>query len=199
MLTPAQQKVKQELEELQAAGRLYHRSQPEVHASQPYSYKKKVLPLIGILLIFLLVVLYLLHPQRSETVTYLVKEQHLYRQSEKLLNEALNGQTMNYQDAQMKQIELWKKLSVLDSPARFQDHKLDLLHVMEQQQEVLIEIAAGKNRNSVPFNQNMIELHVREELAFDSLRSALKREKFKYETFKDGTIHYWVHSKIYTY
>ncbi|PFO00010.1 hypothetical protein COJ85_18445 [Bacillus sp. AFS076308] len=199
MLTPAQQKVKQELEELQAAGRFHHKAPLEFHAPQPSSLKKWMLPLVVILLILLLVVMYLFHPNQSETVDYLVKEQHLYRQSEKLLNETLYEKPVDYQEAKMKQIELWKKLSELDSPSGLHDHKLDLLHVMEQQQEVLVDLTASKNIDSATFNQKMIELKVRQELAFDSLRTALERDKFKYETLEDGTVRYWVHSKIYTY
>jgi len=199
MLTPAQQKVKQELEELQAAGRFHHKAQQEFHAPQPSSLKKWMLPLVGMLLILLLVVMYLFHSNQSETVAYLVKEQHLYQQSEKLLNETLYEKPVDYQEAKMKQIQLWKKLSELDSPSRLHDHKIDLLDVMEQQQEVLIYLTASKNIDSATLNQKMIELQVRQELAFDSLRTALERDKFKYETLEDGAVRYWVYSKIYTY
>ncbi|MCM3727705.1 hypothetical protein M3226_18715 [Neobacillus cucumis] len=199
MLTPAQQKVKQELEELQAAGKFHHKAQQEFHTPQPSSLKKWMLSFVGILLILLLVVMYLSDPNESETVAYLVKEQHVYRQSEKLLNETLYEHPVDYQEAKMKQIQLWIKLSELNSTSRLHDHKLDLLHVMEQQQEVLIDLVASKNIDSATINQKMIELQVRKELAFDSLRAALERDNFTYETLEDGSVRYWVHSKIYTY
>jgi hypothetical protein len=199
LLTPAQQKVKQELEELQAAGRFYHTEETGQLAPRPSSLKKWFVLTAGFVLILLLVVIYLFHPNQSDTAAYLTKEQHVYRESEQLLNRALSGQTVNYCEAKAEQIHLWKKLSALDPPSRLQAHKLDLLHVMEQQQEILTYLDVSKNTNAAAINHKLIELQVKQELAVDSLRSALEREKIRYEKLEDGTVHYWVHSKVYIY
>lgn len=198
MLTPAQQKVKQELEELQAAGRLYHSEETGSHAPHPSSKKKWVI-LAVFLLSLLMAVLSLFHPNQSDLTAYLTKEKLLYRQSEQLLNQTLSGQTVDYREAKTEQLHLWKKLSVLDSPSRLQAHKIDLLHVMEQQQEILTYLDVSKNTNAAALNHKLIELQVKQGLAMDSLRSALEHEKIKYEPLEDGTVQFWVQSKAYVY
>ena len=199
MLTPAQQKVKQELEELQAAGRFYHAEETGSFTPHPSSMKKWVILAAGFLLTLVMAVLYSFHPNQSDLAAYLSKEQLLYRQSEQLLNQALSGQTADYREAKADQIHLWKKLSALDPPSRLQAHKLDLLHVMEQQQEILTYLEFSKVTNTATLNHKIIELQVKQELAMESLRSALEREKIKYELIEDGRVQFWVQSKVYTY
>ncbi|MBT2657251.1 hypothetical protein J7E81_18805 [Bacillus sp. ISL-18] len=199
MLTPAQQKVKQELEELQAAGRFYHAEKTGSLTPHPSSMKKWVILAAGFLLILLMAVLYSFHPNQSDLAAYLTKEQLLYRQSEQLLNQALSGHTVDYREAKAEQIHLWKRLSALDPPSRLQAHKLDLLHVMEQQQEILTYLDVSKVSNTATLNHKIIELRVKQELVMESLQSALEREKIKYERLEDGTVHYWVDSRVYTY
>ncbi|ULT56465.1 hypothetical protein L1999_26055 [Neobacillus drentensis] len=199
MLTPAQQKMKQELEELQAAGRFYHAEETGSLTPHPSSMKKWVILAAGFLLILLMAVLYSFHPNQSDLAAYLTKEQLLYRQSEQLLNQTLSGQTVNYREAKAEQIHVWKKLSALDPPSRLQAHKLDLLHVMEQQQEILTYLEFFKVTNTAALNHKIIELQVKQELAMESLRSALEREKIKYERLEDGTVQFWVNEKVYTY
>ncbi|MEH7094825.1 hypothetical protein [Neobacillus vireti] len=199
MLTPAQQKMKQELEELQAAGRFYHVEETRSLTPQPSSMKKWIILAAVFLLGLLMAVLYLFHSNQSNLAAYLTKEQLLYRQSEQLLNQTLSGGTVDYRDVKAEQIHLWKKLSALDPPSRLQAHKLDLLHVMEQQQEILTYLQLSKDTNTAALNHKIIELQIKQGLAMESLRSALEREKINYELLEDGTVHYWVDSKVYTY
>ncbi len=201
MLTPAQQKVKQELEELQANA-LFHQDNETVTPVQPSSKKKWIYITMGssaLILLFSLAIIGIWTTNQTKVVPYLASEQQYKRQSEKLLNDCLENNTTDLNQAKREQAELLKKVKDLRAPSSLKNHQQDFLAVMEKQQEILTYLATTKSRSSITLNKKLIDLHVKQELAVDSLLQSFDREKMKYILHEDGSVHYWVNSKAYQY
>ncbi|EKN71502.1 hypothetical protein BABA_01335 [Neobacillus bataviensis LMG 21833] len=197
MLTAAQHKLKRELEELQANA-LFHSEPEPFPPARKNVMKKRVYITMGILAVIVICSFFMmsiLTPNHKKIVSYLSSEQQYYRKSEKLFSEYTLG------DEQIKsdQDALLKKVSILETPSGLKDHKQDVLDVMEQQKEMLTLFANSGNSNLLTLNKKLMELHVKQELALDSLLKVFKREKMRYIINEDGTIQYWVDGKVYTY
>jgi len=201
MLTATQKKVKQELEELQA-NVLYHPEPGTVPPARKNSMKKRVYITIGIFALIIIcsfLMIKFLTPNYKKTVTYLKIEQNYYRQSEKLLVECMEKNIVEVGKAKADQDALLKKMYALETPSDLKDHKQDLLDVLEQQQEILTLLSKTTKSNSLTLNKKIMELHVKQELALDSLLKAFEREKIKYILNEDGTIQYRVNGNVYEY
>jgi hypothetical protein len=192
MLTPAQQKIRQELEELQVKGRSFSEKVPETptkrRAKINWSYY-----LLGLLLLCaasaLLYKEYVV-PKRESVFTFLTKIQSYEEQSKQLVKGVANGQVPSGQ-VRKKQQDLLKNVIHLGTPSSFYEYKKDMISVMEQRLVILSNTSVSQ--------KSLTELSVREELALDSLRTAFDREQIKYLQKDDGSIQYWIHSKSYLY
>ncbi|MFJ7729582.1 hypothetical protein ACIQXV_26215 [Neobacillus sp. NPDC097160] len=201
MLTTAQQKVKQELEELQANALFHHEPEP-AQSNQQRSMKKRAYITIGIFALMIIITFLMIEfltPTHEKTISYLAIEQQYNRQSEKLLSDCKELHTADIENAKADQTALLKKVKALETPSSLQDHKHDLLDVMKQRQDILTYLASAKNSNSLTLNKKLIELNIKQELALDSLRKAFDREKIKYLMHENGTIQYWVNGNVYEY
>lgn len=201
MLTTAQQKVKQELEELQANALFHHEPEP-ASSSQQRSMKKRTYITIGIFVLMIIITFLLIEfltPTHENTISYLAIEQQYNRQSEKLLSDCMELNTAEFENAKSDQTALLKKVTALEAPSSLQDHKHDLLDVMKQRQDIITYLASSKNSNSLTLNKKLIELNIKQELALDSLRKAFDREKIKYIMHENGTFQYWVNGEVYQY
>jgi len=202
MLTSAQQKVKQELEELQANA-IFHHEPETLPPTQKHPRKKWFYVTIGfftfIIIISSIFMIKLLTHSHENTISYLAIEHKYYRQSEKLLNECVEDNTADIEKKNEDHAALLKKVNALETPSSLKGHRQDLLDVIEQRQDILIFLAAANNSNSLTLNKKLIELNIKQELAFDSLVKAFEREKIKYILNEDGTIQYRVNGNVYEY
>ena len=202
MLTPAQQKVKKELEELQVNA-YFHHDTPPYPPTPPYPSKKKwvylTIGIFSLILVSSLTLFSILTPNHTKIVSYLAKEQQYSRESEKLLNDSMETNFGNIQLARSEQAQLVVRMTALPVPSSLKHHKQDFLSVMEQQQDILSYLTLSKNPNPDKVNKKLIELHVKQELATDSLLTALDKEDIRYGIDATGAVQYWVHSKAYHY
>jgi hypothetical protein len=192
MLTPAQQKIRQELEELQVKGRSLSEKVPET----PTKHRAKIkwsYYLLGLLLLCaacaLLYKEYVV-PKRESVFTFLTKIQSYEEQSKQLVKGVADGQAPSGQ-VRKKQQDLLKNVIHLGAPSSFYEYKKDMISVMEQRLVILSNTSVSQ--------KSLTELSVREELALDSLRTAFDREQIKYLQKDDGSLQYWIHSKSYLY
>ncbi|ETI69654.1 hypothetical protein [Neobacillus vireti] len=194
MLTAAQQKVKQELEELHAKGHFHKEVECSSPASKP-SKKKWILSLIGVLLFCSFMIIHFSFSNHEEIVSYLTIEQNYSEQSVQLLNDILEKRNLD-QEAQEVQTKFLSKEMEVKAPASFKNHHQDMIAAMEQRLTI-VSYLAGKNIDPVRLNKYLIELDVKQELAADSLLKAFDREKIEYVVKDDGTVQYWINSKSY--
>lgn len=196
MLTPAQQKIRRELEELHLKGLLRGKDEQLVHK------RRTKLAWLFISLTALLLVSPLLARfyKTSESVRihqYLLEVHQLEQESSVLFGEeavsnnrldGLSPNTASFADLKKLQslVDKSKKLKV---PRGLEDHKQDMTAVMEQR------ITAMKS----PTKRNLVTLDVKIGLARDSLAKALKEEKVRYKVLDDDTIQFWIDNKVYQY
>lgn len=195
MLTPAQQKVKQELEELHANG-LFNK---EVECNSPASkrsMKKLIFSLTAFLLLCSFIILNLSFSNHEEIVSYFKIEQNYSRESGQLLNDILEKRNLDLQEAKAAQAKFLSKERAIKTPASFKNHHQDMIAVMEHRLTI-ISYLAGKNIDPVRLNKYLMELDVKQELAADSLLKAFEQEKIDYVVQDDGTVQYWINSKSY--
>ncbi|WHY85461.1 hypothetical protein QNH39_23065 [Neobacillus novalis] len=195
MLTAAQQKVKQELEELHANGHF----QKEVKFNSPAnkrSKKKRIFLLIGVLLFCLFIIIYFSSSNHEEIVSYLAIEQNYTEQSAQLMNDVIEKRNLDLQEAKETQTKFLSNEIAVKAPASFKNHHQDMIAAMEQRLTILSYLA-GKNIDPVRLNKYLIELDVKQELAADSLLTAFEREKIEYVVQDDGTVQYWINSTSY--
>jgi flagellar basal body-associated protein FliL len=192
MLTPAQQKVRQELEELQAIGRsLQNNDQVSSTIKRP---RKKWI-LVGLLLfifaISILAISYHNNAKHEDIESYLTRAKSYDEQSKQLLRRCIDGAVTEQfmLQAKSKQKELVRESKQLAAPPNFKDHHQDFIQLMEQRLTIL---------QTLP-KKNLIPLDVQQELMKDSLVKAFKRENITYILEEDGTIQYWIKSKFYQY
>lgn len=197
MLTPAQQKVKQELEELQVNGLLLSdRNHEPLSKKKPTSYRYFYIMTI-LFLISAGSVYYIktVNNQHAGVKVYLTKVQAYNQLSEKLLEAVMKNQKAapeQIRKAAATQNQLVQKTEALDAPASFKEHKQDLIEVIKQRESVLLSLAASKQAS-------LLELNVKQELAKESFEKALEKENITYQLQEDGTVVYWVHTKSYQY
>ena len=191
MLTPAQQKIRRELEELQFNGRFA--------ASEKIDLPKKTSPrlrtflIIGIFFLFVALIAVTgnlfkenkLHGQEMMK-HYVTKELTLNLQSDQLLKSCLANIDTN--QAQTKQRKLLLMSHTLSAPVDLKDHREDFLDVMGARLSVITYLNGPKKTNDI--NRLLNELTVKQELAKESLLQALNRRQIKYIWNADGTIQF---------
>jgi len=198
MLTPAQQKVKQELEELQVKAIIQCRDEatPNKRPKKPWYY---ILSGICIVIISSFLLLDLSTANQEEVVSYLKVEQSYNKRSTNLFINITEKDPTRLQQAVDKQAELLQKVNDLKAPASLGVHKQDLLKVMQQRLDLLTYLAEEENRNEIQVNKKFLELKVSRGIAIENLTSALDKAEIKYTQEEDGMIQYWVDSKVYQY
>jgi hypothetical protein len=194
MLTPAQQKVKQELEELQLKPQIQPYDEETFSNKSP---RKKWAYLITGFCAVVIISSFLLQDFTTSTqdkiVSYLKVVQTYNQQSSNLLKQVTEQETGNFHQAIKKQAELVQKVNNLKAPAELNKHKQDLLDVMQQR------LAEAKNRDAFQINKKLLKLKVAQGLASERLANTFDREKIKYVQQEDGTMEYWVDKKVYQY
>lgn len=192
MLTPAQQKIRQELEELQVKGRLHPEKVPETPTKNHPKIKRSYYLLVLFLLIAACLLLYKenIVPKHESVYAFLTKIQSYEDQSKQLVKGVADGPAPS-ELVRKTQQDLLNNVIHLDAPSSFYEYKKDMISVMEQRLVIL--------SNSTVSQKSLTELIVKEELALDSLRTAFDREQIKYIQKDDGSLQYWIHSKSYLY
>lgn len=192
MLTPAQQKIRQELEEFQVRGLTLPNHVNEAPSKQ---LSKKNWTSIGLLFFlfacsFLATAIYK-HQGHENIETYLARIQAYDEQSDQLLKHSIGvpASDQSVLQALSTQKDLLTKTKEIEAPPSFKDHQQDFITLMEQRLTIL---------HSLP-KKKVIALDVQQELVKDSLVKAFQKEKIKYILQEDGTIQYWLNSKSYQY
>jgi hypothetical protein len=201
MLTPAQQRVKQELDELKAFGQ-FHREDENIASSKKHSSNKWFYIIFGIILFtiaFSFLLVGILNPSQGKVLSYLEEECKYNKESAKLLKDDLDETTANRLDSRTEQANLLKKMKALIVPPGFDEHNRDLIAVMEQRLAISAYLRKTKSTNIAQLDKYLLELNVRQELALDSLTKAFANEKIKYTSLDDGSLKYWVNGKSYRY
>jgi hypothetical protein len=199
MLTPAQQKVKQELEELQLKAPL----KPKDEEPSPLKiHRRRWFYMMGgifavIISIFILQDLF--STSHEEIVSYLKVEQSYNNQSSNLLNGIIEQDSASLQQAVEKQAVLVQKVKKLKAPAVLRIHKQYLLDVMQHRLDLITYLAETTNRDTFQVNKAVLKLKISQGLAAERLTNAFDRENIKYIEQQDGTIEYWVDTKAYQY
>jgi hypothetical protein len=205
MLTEAQQKVKHELEELKANAQMqYYGKKSFVHKTS--SFKKPVIALIGISLLFLTFVMVLFSistPHHNKLKDYITEEQE-YNQLSNKLTAAGYAETAHYDKNYVQQVsskysQILIEVRKMPVPAELKAHKQDFIKVMEQRAAILALVADAKTRDTVQVNRLLLELDIKQELAKESLLKAFDREKIKYLENEDGSVQYWINRESYQF
>jgi hypothetical protein len=196
MLTPAQQKIRQELEELQVKGLLLPKQQPSPPRARRHR-KSWPLYLIGILLLSIICsVNYIksFKQQHEMMADYLIKVQAYNAKSIDLLKGSMDnsGTQEDLNQAITEQNQLLQNTIKLAAPKTFHEHHQDFIEVMKLREIILTSHVRTKKATS-------LELNVKQELAKDSFSRALVKEKIRYRTLEDGTIQFWIQAKSYQY
>ncbi|WP_423799701.1 hypothetical protein [Neobacillus sp. SAB-20_R2A] len=203
VLTPAQQKVKQELEELKANGSYRDQliSENPIPA-KTNSHKNWIFAALGIILLILfssLLTMNLAGLKNEKIVSFLKKEQRYHRESSTLLEDCLENRAPNLQADKAKQNDLVTMLKDLPVPSGFRDYKQELLSVYEQRLFIITYLAETKTIDHGLLQKFLIELDVKQELAKDSLLKAFDSQKIKYHVQENKAIEYWINGKSYLY
>ncbi|MEH7075116.1 hypothetical protein [Neobacillus drentensis] len=199
MLTTAQQKVKQELEELQLKA-LAH---PQPKIALPHKRNSSNKLIFTIITIILLVISWSLFlkdlwiPKQSGTVSYLTKVLDYNEQSETVLNDVLTGKSGSIGQSRAKQKNLLTKVNQLKTSKSFHEHQQDLSDVIEQRLNIMTSIENTNHLDQLQLDKDLVELRVKQELAADSLIKGFEREKIVYQRKENGIIQYWINSKSY--
>ncbi|WP_413306981.1 hypothetical protein AA0X95_06795 [Bacillus sp. 1P10SD] len=202
MLTPAQQKVKQELEELQLKA-LVHQNEQGIPDKKLYSkkwiYIIVIVAICAVTISSFILLLDFSTDTQEEIASYLEIEQGYAKQSAELFNEITEKDSNSLQESGILQAKIQKKVHSLAAPASLREHKSDLLDVIQQRRDIISYLTEKHNNNSIQLNKKIIELSIKEEMAADSLLKAFDREKIQYDTQEDGTVQYRVNSATYQY
>ncbi|WP_144554185.1 hypothetical protein [Bacillus sp. X1(2014)] len=200
MLTTAQQKVKQELEELQLKA-FIHPNDKTVSPSKRHSSKKRIILITGFILLMVTCSLFLKNfwTQKELGITsYLTKVYDYNHQSETILNNFLNGTLGNLAQSLAEQENLLVKVKNLKTPSNFQEHQQDLIAVIQHRLDMMKYLKGPIHSDQIQLSQSLIELRVKQELAADSLIKGFKQGKIKYKQKENGTVQYWINSKSYS-
>lgn len=206
MLTAAQQKVKQELEELKANGQ-YHRPADEIiPPTKTPTLKKHVFSMIGIGFILLSFAIFV---SRGSSMNqemfneFLMKEQEYNQASIQLAATvdvvAVNLDTSNLQQVTKKHTELLMKVKEMPVPPELKAHKQDFIRVVDQRESILSSLIGTKKVDQTQMNKFLLELDIKQELAMESLVKAFDQEEIEYLVNDDGTIQYWINNESYQF
>ena len=199
MLTPAQQKVKQELEELQVKATIQRRDEEPAPNKRPKKTWFYILGGICTVIISSFLLQDFSTANQEKIASYLKVEQAYNKRSTNLFIKITEKDTTKLQQAVVKQAELLQIVNELKAPANLSLHKQDLLKVMQQRLDLLTYLAEEENRNEIQVNKKFLELKVSRGIAIENLTSALDKAEIKYTQEEDGMIQYWVDSKVYQY
>lgn len=206
MLTAAQQKVKQELEELKANGQ-YHRPADEIiPPTKTPTLKKHVFSMIGIGFILLSFAIFV---SRGSSMNqemfneFLMKEQEYNQASIQLAATvdavAVHLDTSNLQQVTKKHTELLMKVKEMPVPPELKAHKKDFIRVVDQRESILSSLIGTKKVDQTQMNKFLLELDIKQELAMESLVKAFDQEEIEYLVNDDGTIQYWINNESYQF
>ncbi|WP_462410939.1 hypothetical protein [Neobacillus sp. Marseille-QA0830] len=201
MLTQAQQKVKQELEELKVNG-ILHDETVTVSPVFVQPISKWPFILIGLLAIGFILCYFAVNmavPSTQSIQNYLSKELELNQKSASLLADVTSKITSDPQQAINAQQKLWDKANDLSAPAGFKEHHQDFLVMMEHRYTILSHLAVSSPLDHHSLNRYQIELEVKQELALDSLIRAFDKQDIEYQIREDGSIQYWINQKPFEY
>ncbi|MGG1396560.1 hypothetical protein ABE288_01465 [Bacillus salipaludis] len=204
MLTPAQQKIRQELEELQIKGLLQteqKNNHPEI--VQQSNREKRGFRITGtVLFIFVLLIFSLaLYNKKSienkeAFISYLAKAQDLNEKGDRVLAN-IQSEPNPSRDKIIQALSLQRKLHEkakdLKPPANFSELKSDFLAVNEERLNILTDML---KRGMKP---SLNQLYVKQELEKDRLIRAFQKTSIKHKEYKDGTIRYWYKKHSYVY
>lgn len=201
MLTAAQQKVKQELEELQANDRFRQKPGDVPPPSKPGTKKRVYLVIILLVILTACSFYYLNYStlKHKKILSYLVEEDEYNTKSAKSLEHILANKDTNYREAKSAQTALLKKVNSLETISSLDNHKQYFMDVMNQRLELLAYLADSKKIDVSQLDKNLFELMIKRELVADSLRKAFETENIKYVVRDDGSFQYWIDSKSYFY
>lgn len=204
MLTSAQQKVKQELEELKANGH-YHRQDDEVVITPKTHSLKKAFSVMGIgllLLLFGIFIFGVLSPNQEMFFKYILKEQEYNLLSMELFADCLEADQMDesrLERSKTKHEELLLKVKKMQAPAELKAHKQDFINLIEQRAATFAFVSGTKPADPIQFNKFLLELDIKQELAKESLLKAFDREKIKYLENEDGSVQYRINHESYQF
>ena len=200
MLTTAQQKVKQELEELQIYA-LAHPNNKPVISRKRRSNKKWMLTTTAIIpLIMTCILLFKVDWNQNEisVTSYLTNIHDYNEQSEQILTDFLTGNSENLGKSKVQQEKLLIKVTNLKSADNFHEYHQDIITVFKHRLDMMTSFKDPGHSDQVQIKRSLIELSVMQELAADSLIKGLEQEKIKYKQIENGTIQYWINSKSYS-
>ncbi|WP_251551952.1 hypothetical protein [Neobacillus muris] len=201
MLTEAQQKVKQELEELKVNRILFEKARTvSPVSSQPkIKWPIWVLAILTGSFIICFFAVSLTAPSSINISSYLSKELDYNKKSAKLLANSLSHPTLDAQQAKKEQRMLWDQANHLSVPVGFKDHQQDFLSLLEHRQMILTYLSETGTVNPNILNRYQLELEVKQELALDSLTKAFNKQNIPYHIHDDGSIQYWIGQKPFDY
>jgi hypothetical protein len=201
MLTPAQQKLRRELEELKVNGS-FTADNIIVLSNKRNPRIKMILLIISILFLLAAFIAVIDNFFKEKTlrehemiVQYLAKEQSLNLQSNQLVKDCLSN--MGNVQSQIKGKQLLMKATSNPAPSVLKDHKEDFLELMEARLSLIIYFNNEKESNEL--DRLLNEVTVRQELAKESLMRALDQGHIVYIKEPDGTIHFWDKTNSYQY
>ncbi|MCM3763524.1 hypothetical protein [Neobacillus niacini] len=205
MLTTAQQKVKQELEELKANG-CYHRHDEEIIVVPPKTNFSVIFTVVGVGLLFLILAIIVIiyrAPNQKELNEYIIKEQEYNQESMKLMVGAYDGADQidigRLKLANANHADLVLNVKKMPVPTGLKAHKQDFLRVMEQRAAILTMITESKAVNYIQLNKLLLELDIKQEMAKESLLREFDREKVKYKLNEDGSVQYWINRESHQF
>ncbi|WP_026575869.1 hypothetical protein [Bacillus sp. UNC438CL73TsuS30] len=207
MLTPAQQKIRQELEELHINGLLQteqKNNQPKV--MQQSDRDKKGFRNTGTVLFILVLLIFSLTLYNKKSIenkeafiSYLAKAQDLNKKGDRVLaniqSEPNTSRTEMIQALSL-QSKLNEQAKELKVPAGFSELKKDFLAVNEERLNILTEML---KKNLTGMTPSLNQLYVKQELEKDRLIRAFRRTSIKHKEYEDGTIQYWYKNHSYIY
>jgi hypothetical protein len=197
MLTPAQQKIRQELEELQVKGLLLSKQEPPP-PHNPERRKGWPIYLIILLLLTIICSVYYIKSNKQHhekmMIDYIVKVQKYNAKSTDLLKELERGfdTARDLNEAVKEQNQLLQNTINLTPPDPFHEHHRYFIEVMRQRKITLSSFTPDSKTLFPEWDETQL-------LAKDSFLIALKKEKVKYRILEDGTIRFWIQSKSYQY
>jgi hypothetical protein len=200
MLTTAQQKVKQELEELQINALAHHKKVIVIPSKKP-ALKRWFFTIIIVLLLIaacsLLLQGYWTQKQSQGIISYLTKVDNYNEQSEKIVNDYLTGDIGNLEKGIAMQADLLSKVSDLETSTSFYSYQHDLMALLQGRLDMMTNYEDPQHSDNLQLNKVLIELSVKQALAADSLTKGFEREKIKYLVRDDSTVQFWINAKSY--
>ncbi|TDK62171.1 hypothetical protein E2K98_08895 [Bacillus salipaludis] len=207
MLTPAQQKIRQELEELQIKG-LLQTEQKNIHPQIVHQSNRDksgfritgTVLFIFVLLIFSLAIYNKITIEMKESlISYLAKAQKLNRKGDRILDN-IRSEPSPSRDKIIQALSMQRKLNEkakdLKAPANFSELKSDFLTVNEERLKILTDMLKNNLTGMTP---SLNQLYVKQELEKDRLIRAFQKASIKYKKYENGTIQYWYKKHSYVY